>query len=115
MTATASDWVGNTSAASQTTVYIVGDNLSNVVVFPSPWDTRKDAGLPLTFSGMTDPATVKIFTLSGFWIRTLQGTKGTASWDLKNDAGQNVASGLYLYLITDSTGDKAKGKFGVIR
>jgi hypothetical protein len=32
-----------------------------------------------------------------------------------NDSGDKVASGIYVYLITDSQGDKGRGKMAVIR
>ena len=39
----------------------------------------------------------------------------SASWDLANDKGDKVASGIYVYLITDGQGNKAKGKVAVIK
>jgi len=59
---------------------------------------------------------LKIFTVSGHWVQTLQADAGgAAAWDLKNSDGEKVQSGLYLYLVTDSRGDKTHGKFAVIR
>jgi hypothetical protein len=40
---------------------------------------------------------------------------GKAPWNLANDSGARVASGIYLYLITDGQGNKTRGKFTVIR
>ena len=39
----------------------------------------------------------------------------TVSWDLKNDMGDKVASGIYVYVVTDAAGDKARGKVAVIK
>ncbi|MBI4375668.1 MAG: hypothetical protein HY549_04370 [Elusimicrobia bacterium] len=48
----------------------------------------------------------------GRWVRTIPAEDG---WDLNNDAGQKVASGLYLYLGTDGLGRRARGVLAVIR
>jgi hypothetical protein len=36
-------------------------------------------------------------------------------WDLTNDSGDKVASGVYLYVITDGQGDKVRGKVGILK
>jgi hypothetical protein len=89
--------------------------LSAVRVYPSPWRSNIHTGHPVTFSGLTADATVKIFTVSGRWVKSVSSTGSQATWDLKNDSGDTVASGLYIYLVTDSQGNKARGKFSVIR
>jgi hypothetical protein len=89
--------------------------LSAVRVYPSPWRSDVHSGHPITFSELTANATVKIFTVSGRWVKSVSSTGNQATWDLKNDSGDTVASGLYIYLITDSQGNKARGKFSVIR
>ena len=35
--------------------------------------------------------------------------------DLTNDSSDKVASGLYMYVITDGQGDKVRGKLAVIK
>jgi len=93
-------------------------DLSAVQVYPNPWRSDKHAGKSVTFASLPSGSTVKIFTVSGHLIKTLgpqTSALGTASWDLTNDAGEKVASGIYLYLITDSQGDKGRGKMAVIR
>jgi hypothetical protein len=115
VSATVTDWVGNVSAPAQAIVTVIGNDLSGVVVYPNPWDKRKDGGKPIKFANLTDPATVRIFTVSGHWVKSVKAENGVASWDLTNDAGQSVASGLYLYLITNHTDEKARGKLVIIR
>jgi flagellar hook assembly protein FlgD len=59
---------------------------------------------------------LRIFTLSGHWVRTIETTTGTIQWDRKNDAGQFVASGYYFFVAT--TGDDSqtvKGKLAIIK
>ncbi len=90
-------------------------NLNSVRIFPNPW--RADRGYtPLvTFDQLTPGATVKIFTVSGHFVKALPTSGSTATWDLTNDAGQNVASGLYFYLITNSGDQRLRGELTVIR
>ena len=42
-------------------------------------------------------------------------TSGRAVWDLRNRAGEEVASGLYFYAATSGTGAHTKGKFAIIK
>ena len=58
---------------------------------------------------------MKIFTVSGHKVKELSAPGGSMTWDLTNDNGRTVASGLYFYLITDSQGDKVRGKLAVIK
>ena len=95
---------------------LVASGLSSVKVHPSPWRSDLHTGHDITFDNLPPGSTVKIFTVSAHWVATRTAdTNGQATWNLKTDGGDNVASGIYLYLITDSQGDKAHGKFGVIR
>jgi len=84
-------------------------------VYPNPWRSDKDSGLPVTFSGLTAGGTVKIFTVSGHKVREFDNASGSVAWDLTNTSGDPVASGVYIYLITDGQGDKARGKVAIIR
>ena len=84
-------------------------------VYPNPW--RSDRGYPaqITFDQLSGNTTIKIFTASGHLARTLSTTNASVAWDLTNDSGDKVASGVYIYLITDSQGDKVRGKVAVIK
>jgi len=88
----------------------------NVRVYPNPWRSDKHGGHPsITFDGLTIGTTIKIFTVSGHKVKVLKTDARSIPWDLTNDAGDKVASGVYVYLITDSQGDKVKGKVAVIK
>jgi hypothetical protein len=69
----------------------------------------------IIFDQMNPNSTVKIFTLSGRWVKTLSAPAGKAVWGLTTDSGDKVASGLYFYLITNSQGGRIRGKLGIIR
>ncbi|MFA5975545.1 MAG: T9SS type A sorting domain-containing protein [Elusimicrobiota bacterium] len=92
----------------------VGVNLSSARVYPNPWRSDRTAA-GITFDQMTLNSIVKIFTVSGHHIRSLEAPSGSVPWDLKNDSGDKVASGIYLYVITNNQGQKTKGKLVIIK
>lgn len=68
--------------------------------------------------------TVKIFNLAGDYITKLtpaneqQRRQRLVFWDLKNQKGYDVASGLYFYLVelkSEGVTERSKGKFTIIR
>ena len=91
--------------------------LAGVKVYPNPWRNRH-AAKHVTFSNLPTDSTVKIFMVSGQWVRDL-GPEAwrleTVVWDLKNHSGDKVASGVYLYLITDASGGRVRGKLAIVR
>jgi hypothetical protein len=95
-----------------------GGNSSSVVaprVYPNPWRSDKHSGYPITFDQMAAGSDVKIFTVSGHKVKELDGSSGSVTWNLNDGGGDAVASGIYIYLITDSQGNKVRGKIGIIR
>jgi hypothetical protein len=69
-------------------------------------------------------STVRIFTSAGDLLRVLTqdpntsvgGTTGELAWDLKNDAGNTVVSGIYLYTVQPPDGrTPKKGHFVIIK
>jgi len=84
-------------------------------VYPNPWRSDKHAGRNITFNGLTTGTDIKIFTVSGRKVAELHTDGPSVQWDLSNDSGDKVASGIYLYVLTDGQGDKARGKVAIIR
>ena len=73
------------------------------------------------FINLPDRATIRIFTLSGNLIRTLEsGGESTLDWDLNTSTGLPVASGMYLVHVEgrdaagNAVGEKVI-KFGVVQ
>lgn len=93
----------------------VETNPLNVKIYPNPWRSDKHAAFGMTFDGLTVGTTIKIFTVSGHEAKELHTDGPKVVWDLTNDSGDKVASGIYLYVITDSQGDKVRGKVAVIK
>jgi hypothetical protein len=105
---------GSVSESQQTEI-LLNNDLSGARVFPNPWRSDRHRDLPVTFDRLSTQATVKIFTLSGHHVKTLETDNGTISWDRANDSGELVSSGVYLYLITNEEGQETKGKLALIR
>lgn len=81
-------------------------NVNAINVFPNPYygvnsqETSKYARY-VTFNHLPGTATIRIFNLAGIMVRTINHTNGTQfqQWDLNNDSGLPVASGLYIVYI----------------
>lgn len=89
-------------------------DFSQVREYPNPWRSDRPNNGHITFDQLPPSSTVKIFTISAHWVKTLDATGGSVQWDLTNDAGDPVASGFYIYLIT-SNGGKTHGTLAIIR
>jgi hypothetical protein len=84
-------------------------------VFPNPWRADKNGDMAIVFDHLIPASTVKIFTLSGHEVRTLSADGNSVSWDRANSSGDKVASGVYLYVITDPQNNNSKGKLAILR
>ena len=100
---------------SQASLIFYQDDLSQIFTYPNP--CRVGAGEnSIMFANLTREATIKILTLSGQVIRTLEENDGNGgvSWDLRNEQGEMVAAGIYVYYVSNQVQSK-KGKLGIIR
>ncbi len=63
----------------------------------------------VTFNNLPNDVTIKLYTLSGVHVKTLDKSDATSilRWDLENESGLRVASGMYIALINNPKyGDK---------
>ena len=60
---------------------------------------------------------IRIYTKGGELARDISGdtSNGALVWDLTNSGGSPVATGVYLYVLTDNSGYKLIGKVAVIQ
>lgn len=105
-------------------------SLDNVRVVPDPYLIRNEweGGYEfqrLSFTNLPDQCTIRIFTVSGELVKTLEHNNtsgnsvendqgGAAYWDLITNSERQIASGVYIYHIESSVGEKV-GRFAVIR
>lgn len=105
-----------TGAAPAVAVYAQPNaDLSSAHCYPVPF--RPSAGhSAITFTGLTYSARISVYTLSGRLVRALDknGPGATLEWDVKNSSGENVASGVYIFVVK-SPGQTRSGKLMVIR
>ncbi len=95
---------------------ILNDSSSTtIIVYPNPCSTQNMES-QINFGQIPAGSNMKLFSMStGRLIKTMIGLSGTAYWDLTNDSGESVASGIYLYAITDQQNNTVRGKVCVIR
>jgi|GEM_PF-6350536 len=108
--------------------YAARPYLEDVIVVPNPFEAGKVSwegplGQHIEFRNLPSQATIQIYTVGGDLLRTLEhglGTFGESTdvqmWDLKNEAGRMVTSGVYLYHITTKLNKETNdGFFTVVR
>jgi hypothetical protein len=78
-----------------------------LLCYPNPFHLNIDKSVKFRPVGFQ----IKIYSISGELVRTLQNTE--SEWDGKNDNGQPVASGTYIY-IAEGNNIKRTGKVAVI-
>jgi hypothetical protein len=126
------------------------DDAQEVAVFPNPyrasslWDGRGDDGIHersrlLYFANLPDRCTIKIYTLAGDLVDTIEHdgisysggdinwydqyapgdrvfSGGIHAWDLVTKSDQALATGMYLFTVENiNSGELSRGKFVVIK
>ncbi len=82
-----------------------------------PW-VPGDATTGIMFKNLPNRVRIEIFTILGERVIEINknDANATISWGAKNQDGRDVASGYYLYVVTDlGTGQRVTGKIAVIR
>lgn len=80
--------------------------VKKINVFPNPYYANNDLGTTrfddyVTFTHLPEKATVRIFNIAGIQVRVLkkEDTSQFLKWDLQNEAGLPVGSGMYIAYI----------------
>ncbi|MEA3286056.1 MAG: hypothetical protein U9Q77_01585 [Candidatus Marinimicrobia bacterium] len=106
------------------------DDMDNIYVVPDPYVVTASWEKPLfyasgrgerriDFVNLPQECTIRIFTMSGKLVRTLEHsstmTQGTESWDLISRDGLSVSFGMYIFQVeAEGIGSKV-GKFALIK
>jgi len=81
---------------------------------PNPYRPLKH-GEEVVFRNVPDNATIIITTVNGELVQRLHVFEGSdVTWDVTNDSGAKLSSGVYLYYI-NSNDSATSGKFAVIK
>jgi len=99
-----------------------------ISVVPNPYrggsyfDTQgadPELGRKIWFVNLPPRCSVKIFTLSGDLVRTLEHddpNDGKEPWDVLSDYGRAIATGLYIYVVENKdSGEVQRGKLVIIK
>jgi len=94
-----------------------------VMVYPNPCSLSQDQQVRIANISWSSKVKVQIHNLAGRLIKTLEigdgisqeGGSATALWDGRNDKGERVAKGIYLYLILNVELEKKTGKIAIIK
>jgi hypothetical protein len=110
--------------STQAPAVAAGADLSQIKVVPNPLIIA--SGLEsnpfetkVMFTHLPTQCEIAIYTVSGNRVATLhhqsEANEGFAYWDVRNHEGQNVAYGVYVYVVKTPGGDSTTGKLMVIR
>ncbi len=98
-------------------------DIEKINVFPNPYYgfnivEKNPFSRFVTFNHLPAQATIRVFSLAGVLVRTVEKNDATqfATWDLLNESGLPVASGLYLiYIDMPELGKTKTLKLAVVR
>lgn len=85
----------------------------SVKVYPNPFKPTLGHS-EVKFVNLPSGASVRIFSIDGEIVRILREKDGKANWDVKDDEGEKVSSGFYLYHI-ETDRERHSGKIVIIR
>jgi ligand-binding sensor domain-containing protein len=105
-------WIGTSNGLSRYESGIApAKDLTEVVPYPNPFVITEGTE-KLTFDRLPYPSKIKIYTVAGELVREIDSGD---QWDGRNKAGVLVSGGIYLFYVSDGSGNKAIGKIAVIR
>ena len=97
-------------------------NLLSVRVIPNPYRAAADwehgGQRRVVFIGLPEKAKIRIYTVAADLVRTLiheDDESDIEPWDLKNDAGEEVAPGVYIFQVESEGLGSKDGKVMIIK
>lgn len=92
----------------------VASKFDKVTPYPNPFKPSRGS-THITLSNIKSGDMIRIFNLSGEKVYEVQASQdGDYLWDVKNNSGNNIASGIYIFHV-DSGGKVTKGKLAIER
>ncbi|OGS28239.1 MAG: hypothetical protein A2297_01575 [Elusimicrobia bacterium RIFOXYB2_FULL_48_7] len=90
-----------------------------VKAYPNPCDIRKNSKMTLemiqTGSSIPSPFSVSVYSLDGSLIRELRPSGAKAEWNGKNESGEAVPAGIYIFSFKNTDGTVKSGKIALIK
>jgi len=100
----------------------VTTDLDKIQAIPNPYRSSADweygGQRRIAFVGLSSQATVRIYTTAGTLVRTLRHDDPDSdleSWDLRNDDGEEVAPGLYIWDVDAGELGSISGKVMIMK
>ncbi len=93
-------------------------DLGAVKVYPNPYKPNSGLGhSKIIFDNLTENAKIKMFNIAGELVTTIEeeDTDGREEWEATNDNNEKLASGIYIYVISNDKGNKKTGKIAIIK
>jgi len=89
------------------------ENLKNIIIYPQPAGKNSNT---VTFANITPNTIIKVFDINGKLVVDLkeENSDGGVQWDMKNDKGERVAAGIYIFYATNQKETKT-GKIAIVR
>jgi len=90
-------------------------DVDEVYAYPVPF--RADTSDNISFVNLPEEGKIEIYTISGEKVREIEigeDDMGVLNWDVRSDDGQDLASGVYIYLV-ESEGESTTEKLIIIR
>lgn len=105
-------YVGTTTGLTRLNAGITpADNIDDVIAMPNPFEVISGADQRVRFNAPFG-SRIYIYTVSGQSVISVDGAEG---WDGRNEEGELVASGVYLFVVHGPNGEYGHGKIALIR
>lgn len=85
--------------------------------YPNPYNAAQNTLFEgIHFANLTQKATISIYTASGRYVNTIQEADGDGGvlWDLKDQTGQRIKAGVYVFKVVAEGQKDFLGKFSVV-
>lgn len=91
-----------------------GNTINDIKIFPNPWTKNSNTGI--IFTNLTKKIEMKIYTITGNLLleRSVDG-EPEWEWDLTNENGKSIASGIYICHISNDANETRLFKIAVIK